>query len=109
MILYCTQYKWRNKFPSQAIKELQAFKKQTEKFIQQKGRNHLLFSGLWNKGGRPHVLTSEVRTTMFALLKYYLRKRLDSPVHPVMQPEKTRAVGEFLNLRDKWDYSVSQQ
>ena len=37
------------KFPFQSIRELEAFKEQTEKSIWQKGGIHLLFSGLENK------------------------------------------------------------
>ena len=47
------------KFPSQTTQESQAFKKLAEKFNQQKGGNHLLFSGLENKGMRPHEPTAE--------------------------------------------------
>ena len=60
---------------SQAIQESQVFKEQTAKFMQQKGGNHLVFSGLENKGGGPLVLTAEGHTTTSALLKSCSWKR----------------------------------
>ena len=62
-------------FRPKTLQKSQVFKKQTEKSIQQKGWIHLLFSGLENKGRRPHVLTAEEQTTTSVLLKTCSWKR----------------------------------
>ena len=69
MTFNCTQYELGTKFPSQTKQESQVFKEQTEKSVQQKGGNHLLSSGLKNKGGKLRVLIAEEQTTTSALLK----------------------------------------
>ena len=74
--------------------------------IQQKGGNHILFLGLWSKGGRPHVLVVEEQNTTSAQLKVLFVKETDSPVYLVTWPKRIHDMGKLHKDCDKGDHSI---
>ena len=72
------------------------FEEQTEKFVQQKRGNLLLFSRPEYKVGRLHMLAAEEQNTTSAQLKVLFVKMSDSPAPVVTWSKWIIDVGEFL-------------